>query len=568
MGKTIGIDLGTTYSCVAHIDEFGKSVVVKNAEGANTTPSVVYFESLENIIVGEEAKNMLAVEPDTTIAFVKRSMGDDDDEGNPVRFHIFGQDISPEEISSKILKKLVKDATEELRGSGVIGSDEEIKDVVITCPAYFGMREKAATKTAGELAGLNVVDIINEPTAAAINYGMLKNQENKNIMVYDLGGGTFDVTIIQVNGQDINVVFSDGDRSLGGKDWDMKIEEFLTSEFEKATGVDFFDDEAAANEIVLKSEAAKKALSSKTTTRVALRSSGKSHTVEFTREKFNEITSTLLEATLIKTDECLKVAENGPYHITLDKIDEILLVGGSSKMPQIKEALDKRYGKDTKLFDPDEAVAKGAAMYAEMKTGYNLIVEEIANHQGRSIKEIIEELEKGKTKLEDLAKKLNVDIPAATGSDVGVLTNITIRDAISRTYGQALIDSSTDKLFISNMIMKGDKLPTEIQQKSYTHSEGQTGCKISIYESESSFREMDINEGKLLGEAILDFKKPLPKETEIITTLKMENSGLLYMVATEASTNARVEKEFTPSGGLSADEMLAAGHRAKNDTVN
>ena len=568
MGKTIGIDLGTTYSCVAHIDEFGKSVVVKNAEGANTTPSVVYFESLENIIVGEEAKNMLVAEPDTTIAFVKRSMGVDYEENKPVRFNIHGQEISPEEISSKILKKLVKDATEELRGSGVIGSDEEIKDVVITCPAYFGMREKAATKTAGELAGLNVVDIINEPTAAAINYGMLKNQENKNIMVYDLGGGTFDITIIQVNGQDINVVFSDGDRSLGGKDWDAKIEEYLASEFEKATGQDYFDDEEAANEIILKSEIAKKALSSKTTTRVALRSGGKSHTVEFTREKFNEITSTLLEATLIKTDECLKAAENGQFKITLDKIDEILLVGGSSKMPQIKEALDKRYGKDTKLFDPDEAVAKGAAMYAEMKSSYNLIVEEIAKHQGRSIEDIIKELEKGKTNIETLVEKSKISTPAATGSNLGPLTNITIRDSISRTYGQALLDVSAGKTYIGNMIMKGDKLPTEIQQKSYTVNEGQTGCKISIYESESPFQDMDINEGKLLGEAILDFKKPLPKDTEIITTLKMENSGLLYMVATEASTNARVEKQFTPSGGLSESEMLAAGNRAKKDNVN
>lgn len=198
MNKVFGIDLGTTYSCISYVDEFGKSVVLKNSEGENTTPSVVYYESLDNIIVGNEAKNMLTAEPESTIAFVKRSIGTDEENGNPVRFNFHGKEVSPEEISSKILKKLVNDANDDLRNDGVLKEDEEIKDVVITCPAYFGMREKAATKLAGELAGLNVLDIINEPTAAAINYGILKKGNNKNVMVYDLGGGTFDVTVIGI----------------------------------------------------------------------------------------------------------------------------------------------------------------------------------------------------------------------------------------------------------------------------------------------------------------------------------------------------------------------------------
>lgn len=568
MSKVLGIDLGTTYSCVAYIDEFEKSVVIKNAEGDNTTPSVVYFESLENIIVGEEAKNMLVVEPDSTVAFVKRNMGADDLDGNPMRFSIHGKDISPEEISSKILKKLVKDANSELQSLGVLSDGEEINDVVITCPAYFGMREKAATKVAGELAGLNVLDIINEPTAAAINYGVLKKQENKNVMVYDLGGGTFDVTIIKIDGQNINVVYSDGDRSLGGKDWDEKISDYLASEFNIATGVDFLDDEEAANDIVLISEKAKKALSSKTVTKVALRSGGKSHTVNFTREKFNEITSTLLETTLIKTNECLNKAASGEYKIGIDQIDEILLVGGSSKMPQIKETLDKKYNKDAKLFDPDEAVAKGAAIYAEIRHNYEFIITEIAKAQGKSKSEVEEAMEAKNSDLMTEAKKYSVNVGNMGSSNLGGLNAIKISDTLSRTYGQELYDTRTNSTFISNILMKGSKLPVELSEKSYTLEEGQTGCLIAIYESESNLKEMGCNEGKLLGEARLDFGKALPKNTEIITKLKMENSGLIYMVATEATTGARVEAQFTPSGGLNRNEMMAATFRAENDSVN
>lgn len=574
MNRVFGIDLGTTYSCIAYVDDFGKSVVIKNVEGANTTPSVVYFESLENIIVGEEAKNMLVAEPESTIAFVKRSMGKDDENGNPERFEFHGKLLSPEEISSKILKKLVKDANDELKNNGVIGNDETIKDVVITCPAYFGMREKAATKTAGELAGLNVIDIINEPTAAAINYGLLKKESKKNVMVYDLGGGTFDVTIIQIDGGNINVVYSDGDRNLGGKDWDQTVADYLAEEFEKATGIDFYSDEESANDIILIAEKAKKSLSSKTSTKVTLNAGGKRQTIELTREKFNDLTSNLLQSTIYKVDQCLQYASQGEYHISLQDLDEILLVGGSSKMPQIEEALKGKYSKPISLFDPDEAVAKGAASYAQVRQNYKLMISEIAKQTGSSVEAIEAKAEKDNRSISDLAKEAKVDISdiglaSLGGGALGVTTTVKISDSLSRTYGQKVIDDvATMHLCISNILMKGTKLPAEREEKSYTLREGQTGCNISIYESESDKKTMEVDEAKLLGEAVLDFGKPLPKETEIITKLKMSNAGLLHMVATEASTNSIVEADFVPSGGLSDSELMAATSRSKAEDVN
>lgn len=570
MNKVFGIDLGTTYSCVAYVDDFGKSVVVKNAEGANTTPSVVYFESLENIIVGEEAKNMLAAEPDSTIAFVKRSMGMDDEYEKPIRFTFWDKQLSPEEISAKILKKLVKDANESLRNDGIIGENETICDAVITCPAYFGMREKTATKTAGELAGLNVIDIINEPTAAAINYGLLRKESKKNVMVYDLGGGTFDVTIIQIDGGNINVVYSDGDRSLGGKDWDQVVADHLADEFENLTGVNLYADDESANEIILDAEKAKKSLSSRTSTKVALSAGGKRQTIEITRDKFDELTNNLLQTTIYKVEQCLKGAENSEYHVTLNDIDEILLVGGSSKMPQIKDALLNKYGKEITIFDPDEAVAKGAALYAQVRQNYNLIISEIAKQTGSSVKEIEAETKIANQSIAEVAKKANVNINVNQlgGGAIGLTSSVRISDSLSRTYGQEVyVDERMEKTHIYNILMKGEKLPAERKITTWTVMDNQTGCEISIYESESNSKSSEVSEAKCLGTNILDFGKPLPKHTEVVTTLKMSNAGLLHMIATEASTQSIVEADFTPSGGLNENERSEANNRSKKEDV-
>lgn len=570
MNKVFGIDLGTTYSCISYVDEFGKSVVLKNAEGENTTPSVVYFESMDNIIVGNEAKNMLTAEPESTIAFVKRSMGIDDENGNPIRFNFHGEYISPEEISSKILKKLVNDANDDLKNNGILKDNERIEDVVITCPAYFGMREKAATKVAGELAGLNVIDIINEPTAAAINYGLLKKGNNKNVMVYDLGGGTFDVTVIQIKDGEINVVYSDGDRNLGGKDWDQAVSDYLAEEFEKRTGMDYYVDEEAANDILMITERAKKSLSSKLVVKVSLNSNGTRQVLELTREKFDELTSNLLQSTIYKVDECLNNAASGSFHISLDDIDEILLVGGSSKMPQIYKTLEEKYKKTISLFDPDEAVAKGAAAYALIRKDYKLVISEIAKKTGKTEAEVEQKVYNGEKTLKEIVQEEKIKISTiddSNNSRFALSSSIKISDVLSRTYGVEVFDVEKKVNLINNMLMKGQKLPTKVV-RNYKTLQASNRNTISIFESESDREEIAMDEGTLLGETEMIFPRVMEKNTLIEVNLFMDNSGLLKLVATEFDTNTVVTAEFTPSGGLTGSELLAVKNRVQKETVN
>ncbi len=573
MNKVFGIDLGTTYSCIAYVDEFGKSVVLKNSEGNNTTPSVVYYESIDNIIVGDEAKNMLPVEPDSTIAFVKRRIGTDDEDGKPFRYEIHGQEISPEEISSKILKKLVADANEELRNNGILEEGEEVKDVVITCPAYFGMREKIATENAGKLAGLNVLDIINEPTAAAINYGIISKEENKNVMVYDLGGGTFDITIIQTKDGEINVAFSDGDRNLGGKDWDQEVADYLASEFEEKTGLDYYVDDEAANDILLIAERAKKSLSSKQTVKVTLNAGGKRQTIDLTRDKFDEITSIRLQSTLYKTDDCLegaaKTNENKKFAIALDDIDEILLVGGSTKMPQISQALEAKYHKPIALFDPDEAVAKGAAMHALYRQNYKIIISEIAKQSGKTEEAVDLEAKKENKALDAMMKEANISntLLAAQLSAGPALSRVRINNALSRTYGVDYYNESRRVPEIENLLLKGDTLPARATASFLTLQDGKE-VLFGVFESESPDRIMEIDDGHGLGSTLLVFPRELPRGTKVDVELNMDNSGLLTLVATEPTTKSVVTAQYNPSGGLSADEVVRIRSRTQSENVN
>ena len=278
-----GIDLGTTYSCIAQVDKFDQAVVLTNFDGGTTTPSVVYFENKEKAIVGNEAKGMLSTEPQNCVSFVKRSMGVDadfDKSSNKFPYH-----MDPAEISALILKKLVKDAND-------LGDNPEpITDVVITCPAYFGTKERMQTKQAGEIAGLNVLGIINEPTAAAISYGM-KTTERKTVLVYDLGGGTFDVTIINVNGGAIKVIATGGDHHLGGVDWDMELANYMLAQFNEQTGGSYtMDDEELKYTLLLEAEVKKKQLSAKTSVKCNIQYDGQSARFEITRELFDALRS-------------------------------------------------------------------------------------------------------------------------------------------------------------------------------------------------------------------------------------------------------------------------------------
>lgn len=348
MGKVIGIDLGTTNSCVA-VMEGGQPVVIVNTDGARTTPSVVGFAKTGERLIGEAAKRQAITNPDNTISSIKRHMGES------YKVTIEGKSYSPQEISAMILQKLKSDAESYL--------GEKVTEAVITVPAYFSDSQRQATKDAGKIAGLDVKRIINEPTAAALAYG-LDNGDEQKILVYDLGGGTFDVSVIEIGDGVIEVLATSGDTHLGGDDFDQKVMDYLVSEFKKAEGMDLRTDKMAMQRIKEADEKAKKDLSTVTSTNINLpfitmNQDGPKHLdVTLTRAKFDELTADLVDRTMGPVNTALKDAG-----LSASELDKILLVGGSTRIIAVQEAVKKITGKEPfKGINPDECVAIGAAI--------------------------------------------------------------------------------------------------------------------------------------------------------------------------------------------------------------
>lgn len=556
--KVLGIDLGTTYSCVAYIDENDKPVVLKNSEGDLTTPSVVYFEDNNEVLVGESAKESSKIYPEKAVAFIKRSMGQPNS-----NVFIGDKEMSPSEISSYILKKIVKDAIATLQMEGRLNDGEEIKDVVITCPAYFGINERAATKTAGELAGLNVLQIINEPTAAAIMYGVADNNQDKVVLVYDLGGGTFDVTIIHVKPGEINVVCTGGDHTLGGKDWDDTIIMYVDDEFKKQTGSSesILDDPETLQEITLSVEKAKKLLTSKEKAPISVNYKGTRARIELTRDKFDELTKPLLDRTIALTRDM--ISEAGKKGYSEASIDEILLVGGSSKMPQVEKAVKSAFNKEPKMFDPDEAVAKGAAIFAIKENNYNILLDKLSNATGRDKNSIKDDIESGKTTAAAIAEG------AGVGAGIRRLASsegIKIKNVSSRSFGTVAInDKGEQKLF--NLIFKNDSLPKEATQSFYPTADGQKDVKIRVLENLSSDPEIEVSLGNEVGDAELTLPPGVNKNTAIEITFKLNTAGLLELKATELKANTSVEAKFEVKEDLSEEEKNQAMSRVNNSEL-
>jgi molecular chaperone DnaK len=355
MGKIIGIDLGTTNSCVA-VMEGGQPVVIVNSDGARTTPSVVGFAKNGERLVGETAKRQAITNPDNTISSIKREMG------NSYKVSVEGKQYSPQEISAMILQKLKADAESYL--------GEKVSEAVITVPAYFNDAQRQATKDAGKIAGLDVKRIINEPTAAALAYG-LDNEQEQKIMVYDLGGGTFDVSIIEIGDGVIEVLATNGDTRLGGDDFDNKVINFLIEEFKRAENMDLSKDKMAMQRLKEAAEKAKKELSTTTTTNINLpfitmNQDGPKHLdVTLSRAKFDELTSDLVDRTMTPVRQALADAD-----LTASDIDKVLLVGGSTRIPAVQDAVKKFTGKDPfKGINPDECVAVGASIQGGKLSG-------------------------------------------------------------------------------------------------------------------------------------------------------------------------------------------------------
>jgi molecular chaperone DnaK len=350
-----GIDLGTTYSVVAYIDETGRAAVTRNSEGDDTTPSVVYFENADNVVVGKVAKESAGLYPDQVVSLIKREMGDRD-----YQREFFGTEHTPPSISALILSALAKDAETD--------TGRKMTDAVITVPAYFGLLEKDATRQAGEIAGLKVIGIVPEPVAAALHYGVSGSADGTTFLVYDLGGGTFDISLIKMTEKSVEVLAVGGDHRLGGADWDEKLFDYIVEETIAQCGDESLrDDEAMLQDLRTLAEKTKRDLSSTETKKLIVRYTGTAAKITVTRKQFEEMTAELLDETIRITTRTLAEAEERHPGIR-KQITQLLLVGGSSRMPAVGERLKSDFDWEPKLIDPDLAVAKGAALYAAGQT--------------------------------------------------------------------------------------------------------------------------------------------------------------------------------------------------------
>ncbi len=541
-----GIDLGTTYSCIAYVDETGRATVVNNSEGTNTTPSVVNFASPNQVVVGQVAKENAVIDPNNTISLVKTLMGKSD-----FAINYNGEDKSPEEVSAYILRKVTEDAGKQI--------DTEVKDVVITCPAYFGTAERTATKNAGIIAGLNVLEIISEPTAAALYYGCAKEQDEKTILVFDLGGGTFDVTIMSISSEKIEVVCSDGNHELGGKDWDEAVMRYLAEEFVSQTGFDGEFDEYAQQDMRLKAEKAKQQLSSREEVPVMLDAAGLRARISLSREKFDEITSGLLGEAIDKTDAAIKVANDKGF-----KIDEILLVGGSTRMPQVTKALVDKYGMEPKILEPDEAVAKGAAIHAVnvYVNNQKSLTETAPNAEGEVTVEI-----GGTTKeinAEDYKEELSVqpEMMSIGGKTQKVVVATTKSFAV-----QALVNGEPK---CCNMIIKNEAMPDgaiTISKTFGTFEDNMDTAEIIVYESDFMDDVFEVDEDFVLGTATLELSGDLPAGSPIEITFTLNTEGILEVSGVDKTTNREVHATMQSKGIMAEEKVDELKEKSKQMVV-
>jgi len=542
--KIIGIDLGTTYSCVAYIDEYGKPAVLQNSDGKFTTPSAVYFENEENIVVGEEAKNVSKIYPDRVVECVKRSMGDP-----AYSFTVDGKQYRPEEISAYILRKLCLDASRAL--------GETITDVIITCPAYFGNNQREATKTAGELAGLNVRHILNEPTAAAIFFGLVKAEENQVVLVYDLGGGTFDITVISMKDDAIDVVVTGGDFYLGGADWDKQLVEYLAAEFNKLypNVSSPLDSSHSAQELLKKAEEAKISLTHKEKYRLSMSHEGERATIELTREKLEELTSDLLERTIDMTRGVLEEAKGKGCH----GVDRIILVGGSSKMPYVARRIQEEFGLEPQLLEPDLAVAKGAALGGVTTLAGDLLAEELAKLKGVSKSEI--DLEKMDEKdLQQAAQNAAAnagDVFRLGGKELLDMAKRRITNVCSKGFGIVVTNQESDEDVVAFLIHKNTSLPAEFTQEFGTRFDNQSSVDLRVMEQAGDSESANLDDNVQIGFGNLVGVTPnLPAASPIIVTFRLEEDGTLKVKGFEPSSNKDLTFEVKVEGGVMSREEI------------
>ncbi|MBR4210082.1 MAG: molecular chaperone DnaK [Lachnospiraceae bacterium] len=488
MSKIIGIDLGTTNSCVA-VMEGGKPVVIANTEGIRTTPSVVAFTKNGERLVGEPAKRQAVTNAERTVSSIKRHMGSD------FRVNIDGKQYSPQEISAMILQKLKADAESYL--------GEKVTEAVITVPAYFNDAQRQATKDAGKIAGLDVKRIINEPTAAALAYG-LDNENEQKIMVYDLGGGTFDVSIIEIGDGVIEVLATNGDTHLGGDDFDAKIVNYMLSEFKKAEGIDLSNDKMAMQRLKEAAEKAKKELSSATTTNINLpfitaNQDGPKHLdMTLTRAKFDELTHDLVERTAVPVQNALRDAG-----LTPSDLSKVLLVGGSTRVPAVQDKVKQLTGKEpNKSLNPDECVALGASIQGGKLAG-------------------------------------------DAGAGEILLLDVTPLSLSIETMGG----------IATRLIERNTTIPTKKSQVFSTAADNQTAVDINVLQGERQL----ARDNKSLGQFRLDGIPPARRGVpQIEVTFDIDANGIVNVSAKDLGTGKEQHITITAGSNMSEDEINRA----------
>ena len=536
--RVYGIDLGTTYSAIAYVDEHGKPVIVPNQESERITPSVVLFDG-DSVIVGNTAKESAKVEPGKVVSRVKQHMGDPN-----FVFEAEGQVFSPEDISSFILRKVVGDAEIALGG-------EPISDVVITCPAYFGTAEREATANAGRLAGLNVRGVLNEPTAAAIAYG-LEQGDDQTVLVYDLGGGTFDVTMIEIKDRLIRVICTGGDHRLGGVLWDEAVVMYLAEQFREQTGEesDPLDDPEVLNDLFLQAERGKKTLTQREKAPFRVTHAGKQARVELDRSKFEEITKPLMDRTIELTREMLADAKL-KGHQTFDKL---ILVGGSTRMPQVTARLIEEFGKEPESFDPDEAVAKGAALYG-LKESLQDEVKEILsggnseNGQGGdmyALEGVSEE------EVEQALDQLETQLGFTLTGPVRELVNTRIVNVLSKSLGVVAKDAS-NKQVVVYLLPRNSEVPMDRHTDFGTDVANQGGVDIVVMAGERD--SPAVEDCQDVGTATLNLPNGLPARSPIRVKFAISRDGRLTVTATDLTGGGSIDVEFETEAVLNAEEV-------------
>ncbi len=549
MDVVLGIDLGTTFCAMSVVNEYGKPEIVTNAEGFQTTPSVVHFYDEDACVVGEEAVKMVVIDPENVVRFIKRHMGEED-----FTLEFFGRNHTPQEISALILRKLKEDA-EELLG-------QSVNDAVITVPAYFNSAQRGATAEAGAIAGLNVLSIINEPTSAAIAYGLDRIGGMRKLLVLDLGGGTFDVTVMEIKGTKLTTLGSDGNAELGGKDWDDRLLNHVAEEFFEKFQLDPRDDASPYQELYERCLHAKISLSTKERAVIPVNYRGKRMAVRVTRELFEELTADLVQQCEDTANIVLEKAGLG-----WSDLDDVLLVGGSTRMPMIRDLLTKLAGKEpAEGVNPDECVALGASLAGVFRhRPHHPALMEKRRAMADRARKLREQQPKPKPKKRDQSTSTGAMIGMAYGGHTaqqaaGGLPDVTIEDATTHPLGIVVLDRNREECVVE-LIREGTKLPHEFRGRFAYAYENMTAVRVEVTEGSGKYRD----EVTVIGKVELDGLPPRPRGTPIEVIYSYDVNQILKVEVVDVETRITRKVDIRFQGGMTNDQVSNA--RARNNRM-